>query len=440
MNKKNLEKFAREVEDSTNETLNDSLLDEDYNSVDIDYNDIASNSTKERMGKVPWLVAIFLVFILSITLVYMFLNNNPQTIFTMAIDKFFESASSKITDNAYSISKGKVDIKLDLNNDGDYKELFSEISKNDYSFDYVIDNSNNLSFIKFLLNFDGTKGNGYYYGDKSDAYIYFNNIYDKYIKLDVMRPVKSSKGSDIKIILSGLNQAFDKITTSEKVFGNRTGIDLGIKTLKVYEAKLIIDDKNYEIVSDNFVNSLKSNNEFVQAISNIGNKTFEEVNELLDRLALNLKQFFKENESTTIKLFIDRKSNKFIKATIDGKIMDFSLNKNDPYYEFNYNNSKSDVKFSGSIQFKKIDKKTKDINLIIKYNHGGATTLGNIDASYSNGKADFFPRVDVKNYVNESDFTDAEIASIYTNLTSKPNYKWISYFVKQVFPTFLCTF
>lgn len=430
MTKKKAIEFARKVENSTNELLNDALLDEEYTDVDISYDDIASNSVKERMGKIPWLTAIFLIFILSITMVYMFLNSNPQTIFTMAIDKFFDSVSGSITDNAYNISKGKVNVNLDLSNDGEYKDLFSDISMNDYSFDYVIDNSNNLSYIKFFLDSDETKEKGYYYGDKKNAYIYFDKIYDKYIKLDVMKPVKGFKSSDVKTALSGLNQAFDKITTSEKIFGNRTGIDLGIKTLKVYEAKLVIDDKNYESVADNFINTLTANQEFVRAVSKIGNKSSSELNDFFNEWSLNLKQFFKDNKVTTIKMFIDRKSNKFIKATVDGKIIKFSLDKKDSYYEFDYNNSKEDIKFNGSIQVKKASKKTNDINLIFNYNHKGSTTLGNIDVDYSNSKADSFPKVDIKDYINESDIDNQELASVYTSLFSKPNYRWISHFVK----------
>lgn len=360
----------------------------------------------------------------------MFLNSNPQTIFTMAVDKFFESASGHITDNAYSISKGTVDVKLDLSNDGKYKDLFNEISSNDYSFDYVIDNSNNLSYIKFLLDYDGVKEKGYYYGNRKNAYIFFKDVYDKYIKLDELKPVKGAKGSDIKTVLSGFNQAFDKITTSEKIYGKRTSIDLGIKTLKVYEAKLIIDEKNYESVADSFVNTLRANNEFVQAMARISNKSSDELNQLFDTWSLNLKQFFKENEVTTIKLFIDRKSNTFVKATMDGKLVNFSLNKKDTYYEFDLSDFNEEIKFNGSIQMKKVSKKESNINLIFNLNHKGETTLGNIDINYSNGKASSFPKVDVKNYVNESELDAMEKVAIYANLFSKPNYKWISYLVK----------
>lgn len=429
MNKKSLEKFTRKVESDTNDILRDSLADEEYIKPDIEYSDIASNSTRDRIKKLPWLVAIFLVFIISITLVYMFLNNNPQTIFTMAIDKFFNGVSSSISDNAYSISKGKVLVKLDLSNDGKYKDLFNEISKNDYSFDYVFDVSNKLSYVKFFLDYDEFREKGYYYGTNKYSYIYFNDIYDKYVRLDEFKPIRLIKNSDIKIILNGINQAFDKITTSEKIVGNRIGIDLGIKTLKVYEATLVIDEKNYGMVADSLINSFKSNSEFIGTMTRNSNKSSDEINKILDKLSLDIKKFFKENEKIAIKLFIDRKSNRFVKATVDGKFVSFSLKEKDSYYEFEFINSKEDVKFDGSIQYKEIDKKTNNVNLIFKLSKDGENTMGNIDVNFSFGKASSFPKVNVKDYVNESGLSDDEKNSIYESLLSKPNYKWV-YFIK----------
>ena len=430
MNKKSLENFVRKVEDNTNEALLDSLADEEYVKPDIKYNDIASNSAQDVMKKVPWLLVIFLVLIFSIILVNKFLNSNPQTIFTMAIDKFFDSVTENLSDNPYTISKGKVDVSLDLSNDGKYKDLFSDISKNDYTFDYVFDISNKLSFIKFFLDCDGDLEKGYYYSGNGHSYVYFDGIYDKYIKLDELKPIRGVRNSDIKIILNGVNQAVDKVTTSEKIIGSRTGIDLGTKTLKVYEATLVIDEKNYDTVVNNFVNSFRSNNEFIQIISKISSKSSEDVNKLFDKLATNIKQFLRENGTTNIKLFIDRSNNKFVEMNLTGSRVSFSLKEKDSYYEFDFSDSKDDIKFSGSIQYKEVNKKTNNVNLIFKFAKSGENTLGNIDIVFSNIKANSFPKVNIKNYVNESDLSDEEKAAIYVRLLSKPNYKWGNYFIK----------
>ena len=65
-----IKEFVKRVEDRTNDALDDSLLDEDAKTekFDVDYTDIVKNSTKAKISKLPWLIAIFLILIISITL------------------------------------------------------------------------------------------------------------------------------------------------------------------------------------------------------------------------------------------------------------------------------------------------------------------------------------------------------------------------------------
>lgn len=76
-NKKNkLKEFVEKVENNTNDALEDSLMDEDAKeeNFDVDYTDIVKNSAKAKMSKLPWLVAIFLILIITIMLGFMFLE------------------------------------------------------------------------------------------------------------------------------------------------------------------------------------------------------------------------------------------------------------------------------------------------------------------------------------------------------------------------------
>ena len=139
MNKKELDKFEKNIEKSVNSEMPNKK--NNY--------DISKNTTKDQMSKIPWLISFFLIVVISIVACSKFLNSNPQTIFTVAIDKLFSSMADNIDDNAYTISKGKINIKYDIKGS---KEIYQEISKNDFDIDYVYDSSNNKSFYKIILN------------------------------------------------------------------------------------------------------------------------------------------------------------------------------------------------------------------------------------------------------------------------------------------------
>ena len=62
--KNKIKEFVKKVEDRTNDALEDSLMDEDAKTenFNIDYTDIVKNSAKAKMSKLPWLIAIFLIW------------------------------------------------------------------------------------------------------------------------------------------------------------------------------------------------------------------------------------------------------------------------------------------------------------------------------------------------------------------------------------------
>ena len=92
--------FIQNVEDRANDTLEDTLMDDDAkNEGSVVYDGIVKNSMQARMSKLPWLIAIFLILMISITFGLMFLGRNPKTLFTQTIDGMFSYLESNINDN-----------------------------------------------------------------------------------------------------------------------------------------------------------------------------------------------------------------------------------------------------------------------------------------------------------------------------------------------------
>ncbi|MBR3229612.1 MAG: hypothetical protein IKF91_02150 [Bacilli bacterium] len=430
MDKKNLDNFERKIEYSVNKE--DTFLDSEATVTDVSNYDLSSNSAKEKMSKVPWLIAFFLILIISITTCAMFLNNNPQTIFTMAIDKFFSSITSNISENAYDISKGNIKLDFNINSNDENIDFYRELSKNSFDINYRIDNSNDRAFFKINSNYEGSKSLSFnLYNDRDNMYVYYNDIYNKYVKYEKEKSYKFIKGNDYKVILNALNQAFDKVATSEKISGKKNNLDYDIKTLKVYESKLLINKNNYKRVSETFVNSLKSNEEFVSLFSSISSVSSSDVKKKLDKVCILLKKFFREAENSEITLYTNRKTNDFIKGVFSSKICSFEIfNKNDIYF-FNLNDTKDNTKLDGDLKIVSNNKSTKrDISLNINISKGEKMYNANFNIVYTYNKASSFGKINLKNYVKESDLNEIERLELYSKLLEKPSLKAITQFIK----------
>lgn len=428
MNKKDLDSFEKKIEDSINK---DTLLDSEVEEVDVSDYDLSTNSTKDKISKLPWLVAFFLIVIISITACAMFLNSNPQTIFTMAIDKFFSSITENISENAYNISKGNIKINFDVNSNDENSSLYNELSKNSFDINYKLDSSNERSYFKINIDYEEEKSLSMnLYNDRNSMYVYYDDVFDKYIKYEKDNSYSFIKSNDYKLILNGLNQAFDKVVTSEKISVTKTNLDYDIKTLKVYESKLLIDGSNYKRVSDTFVNSLKSNEEFISTLSNILNLSSSDTKVKLDRLCDKLKKYFKECGKSEVKLFIDRRSHNFIKGIFSSSLGSFELLNKDNAYDFkldDFNGSKID----GSIETIVNNKKTNyDINFIINILSNEKKYSGKFNIVFTNKKASSFGKVNLKDYVKNGDLSEIEKLELYSKLLEKPSFKALSQFIK----------
>lgn len=430
MNKKDLDLFEKKIEDNINKE--DTLLDDEAMEENLSDYDLSSNTTEEKISKLPWLVAFFLIVIISITTCSMFLNNNPQTIFTMAIDNFFTKITDDIGENAYDISKGNIKIDFDINSNDENSNLYRELSKNKLDINYRIDSTNNQSFFKIKTNYENKESLSLQlYNDKNNMYVHYDNIFDKYIKYENNNYYKTIRSNEYKTILNGLNQAFDKVATSEKITNTKNNLDYDIKTLKVHESKLIINKKNYKRVSDNFINSLKSNEEFISSISNILNISSSDAKIKLNKLSKILKNYFKEAENFEVILYTDRNTKNFIKAIFTSKLGTFEIINKEDTYLYNFNDIKNNIKSDGSIKTVTNSKKDKyDINIIMNLSLNDKVINSKYNIIFTNKKASSFGKTNIKDYVKNSDLNELDKIEIYSKLLENPTIKTLKDFMK----------
>ena len=422
--KNKLEEFVQKVEDRTNDALEDSLMDEDAKSetFDIDYTDIVKNSTKAKMSKLPWLIAIFLILIIAIVLCLMFFSNNPKTLFTQTVDGLFDYLESNVNENVYDITDGNISLDYTMKSNDENAELYDELSKVSYNADYVKDNAGNMSFIDLKTTYDGADFvSANIYGDGESTYVYSPIASDKYIKLSNNRLSYFVNGNEVKTLLDGLNQAIDTLTADEKIYGEKENIDTAVGVIKGYQMRLVIDSKNRDRAAENFVNTLKANDEFVNVLAKMRNVSNDDIREGLDRYLTKLKDELKRHNKIELSLYVDNKSKEFIKAEFVSELGSITLvNQDNNKYSYIISKKNDRTLTTGEFSFTVNENKTKyTYNLYYKQTKDDKVLAeGNFDLKYTARQAETFEKVDVTNSLDWNQMSGLEKFDIYTKVAA----------------------
>ena len=424
--KNKIEDFVKRVEDKTNEALEDSLMDEDAKTenYDIDYTDIVKNSVKARMSKLPWLIAIFLILVITIILCMMFFSNNPKTLFTQTVDGLFDYLESNVNENVYDITDGNFSLAYTIKSNDKNKDLYEELSKINFSADYVRNNSSGMSFIDLKTTYDGEDFvSANLYSDGVSTYVYVPTVSENYIKLRDNRLSYFVNGNDVKIILDGVNQAIDTVIADEKVYGDKENIDEDGEVIKSYRTKLVIDRKNRNRVAENFINTLKANDEFTEVLSKMKGVSVSDIKSSLDNYLSDLKDELGRHNKLEISLYVDNKTKAFVKAEAVSELGNISFNKKDDKYSYIISKTSDRTLATGEVSFTVNKNKTKyTYNLYYKKTKDNEVlTESNFDLKYTSKQASNFDRIDVSNSTDLNNMSDLEKIGIYTKIMADPN-------------------
>lgn len=425
--KNKIKEFVKKVEDRTNDALEDSLMDEDAKTenYNIDYTDIVRNSTKAKMSKLPWLIAIFLILVIAIILCLMFFSNNPKTLFTQTVDGLFDYLESNVNENVYDITDGNVSLDYTIKSNDENADLYDELSRVSYSADYVKDNAGGMSFIDLKTAYDGEDFvNANLYSDGSSTYVYVPTISENYIKLRDNKLSYFVNGNDVKKVLDGFNQAIDTIIADEKVYGDKENIDENGEVIKSYRTRLVIDSKNRDRVAENFINTLKANDEFTGVLAKMKGVGASDIRSALDNHLSDLKSELARHNKLEISLYVDNKTKTFIKAEVVSELGNISFtSEGDNKYSYIISKTSDGTLATGEFAFTVNKNKTKyTYNLYYKKTKDDKVlTESNFDLKYTSKQASNFDRVDVSNSIDLNNMSDVEKLGIYTKIMADPN-------------------
>ena len=375
-----------------------------------------------RMSKLPWLIAIFLILMISITFGLMFLGRNPKTLFTQTIDGMFSYLESNINDNVYDITDGNIIFDYDVLTNLETDVLKNEFSHIKWNADYVKDNSKGAFYLDLKTKYDDSDLLKLkVYGDNSDTYIYASDLYDKYVKFKNNKINYLFNSNDAKIILDGFNQAIDKVIADEKIYSNKELLNVDGKDLKTVKTRFLIDDKNGDRVCEAFINSLKANDEFVSSFSRLKNVKGSNVKKSLDKYLIKLKRKLKEYGKLNVVLYTDSKTSDFVKFALSGDNEIFSLTRGENdnfYYEINDEN-----KINGEFSLDVNENKTKYVfYLIYKKSIDNIVVFEDrYNLKFTCKKTNYFKKVDFSDSVDGDKLDDLTKTQIYMNIASNSN-------------------
>ena len=424
--KNKLKEFVQKVEDRTNDALEDTLMDDDAKEENfrVDYTDIVKNNAKAKMSKLPWLVAIILILIISIILCLMFFSNNPKTLFTQTVDGLFNYLESNIDDNVYDIVDGNIGFNYTIKTNGENASLYEDLSKISYDADYVKDNADGGVYIELKTTYDGEDFvNANIYGDGSSTYVYLPEIADKYIKLSSNKLSYFVNGNDIKTVLKGMNQAIDKVVADEKIYGEKENIDVDGKVVKSYKTRLVINNNNRDRISETFINTLKANDELVSVLAKMrGVKTTDIKNSLSNYLP-KIKEMLKKHDKLEISMYVNNKTKEFIKADALSKLGNINLTaKGENKYTYSISKASEGTLSTGEFSLSVNDSKTKYVSNLYykKVKDDQVLTESNFDLKYTSKKADEFKKVDMGESIDMNSINELQKLEIYTKFLTDP--------------------
>ena len=413
--------FVSKVEDGTNEAFDrvtDSLMDEDAVEADgnFNYTDIVTNTKEEKMRKLPWIVAIVLILLIVLSFCALFFQSNPKTIFVRAIDGLFNGITSKIGDNAYDIVNGNLDLEYVIHG-GENSNLNDEISKIKWQADYSLDVTNNRAY----ANITGDNGEGELnfrvYNDEDDKFIKVNNVMDNYLKvnnghfsLDIL-----NNFGDVSTLLEGINQAFDKAISPEKITRSNKTINVNGENIKAYESKLVIDGNNKERFKESFINSLTSNIDFITSL-----KKIRDVNVLDGQMSRdNLEKIIDDMGNIEVILYTRGDDHYLVKMDFTWDNGSFSLikNNNENYdYVLKIDNRET----SGNLKISNNDN-SHNIELSVKKMEDGKVLVTqNIKLDLRTNNNGKFENVDTSNFTEYENMSDVDKFNLQTNIVANP--------------------
>jgi len=285
MNKENIEEKEIEIIEEKNINTKDNFDDKPF--IENDHHGL----------KVFIVIAIiFLLIGGGIIYFYFKIYNNPMFVIGNILNNTKESINNikKLNDIKKLKLTGALDFDLDFENQ-EYQKIANIINDINLQYSQSIDLNNNYSTVGFYTKYKDKKLlniKGILELDKQTGYIYFDDLYDKYLKTDLKTTTDTNideenvENINTNTIIDSIYKAFEKAIKKDDFKREQTTININGEKTKVYCNSLIIDHNNYQRIMTTITKELLNNKEFIKEMNKINenNDTEKQLNETLTEI------------------------------------------------------------------------------------------------------------------------------------------------------------
>lgn len=410
---------------------------------------------------------VILLVLIAMILVNFLVLQNPQRIFNKTIDKIFDIERLEKSELAKKIdsmrTSGKVNVSI-IPEDSDLTETLEfmreqgiDIEKCAFKWKTQIDVPDKKVICDLGAEYKDDPAisvRGYY--DSEEVYLYFEDIFEKYIKVD---DENGELKSQIEMIFNNIalkEKKIDDVKKISKIFKNelksqakgygtfekeKTTVEINGKEVKVLKSTVILSEKEIYKLLKTISSNLSKNDEFVDCVNDLlkdwspetskNNSDISSKDWLLElsKDAENEIENASADNYTKISLYTKGILNDnliggdilmYSNGSYDGKLSLLQKTKNTFEYKIKVENSEIET-ISGTITMKEKENKSKqkvsEVTITVDIEGYGLITLNlNITEEMNTG----IDKINTKNSVNMNELTQEDSESILEKLMQRP--------------------
>ncbi len=322
---------------------------------------------------------LFVVFVLLGTVLYPIVVTKPKKVFTTAIDKV-TSLAKQTTKEDLQLYGGSFSFQMDLtSNDKNAQKVLDILNQIQLGFTYKVDYEQEKMVIDLYTDYkkkDLLDLSIYFHNN--DAYIFLQELYDKYIQVEAegLEELFSSqdKMEEYQIVLEQVKNAFHKSLKDKYFTKEKTTLTIGNKDTKVTKNIFHLTEENLEEIVLAFSEEL-DNETFLTNYASLSGKSEDEIRDTLENLK---NEPISLEEELEIILYTEGIKNDFVGIEFSDVSDTFTLLK-ESATNYSYKIKADRTSIMGTIT---LEKKDNDIKVVLTISNEELS--GNISFSFTN--------------------------------------------------------
>lgn len=378
------------------------------------------SENKKNLLIIGSIILLLIVLGLGCYFVFKKTTSDSKKIFEVSLDTIYENAIKTLNETAKDKFASNLTINMNLSSNDKNTNDFLKILKDlELGYTYEVDTTKKEFNLELMSNYknEDLLSLSVTAKDNKNAYVYLNNLYDKYI----MVPFENETEIDnmfnnlaelkkfidnYKIILEKLKVALNKSLKSEYFKSENTTIKLNGEDTNVTKHTLILDEKNLEEIDKSLFNELNNDDEFIKALAIISGTDEKEMKKDFND-SINEKINL---ENGPINISIYTKNVEFIALDITDNVNTLSLIKENET-SFQYKIDNLNLNLEGTFEITK-----NDNNYNLKIYIDSSELKGTISLNIAISEEIKIPDIDYKKVINVENLTEDDQRKILNNI------------------------